>query len=68
MKYVESLGPFRYTVAGKTVEAETAAVQDLENRIELLSRTYRGADFDLELSDARKAIEQKYGVEIGLDL
>lgn len=68
MKIVEALGPFGYTVTGKTEAAETAAAEALENAIELLSRTYRGADFDLQLAESRDSIERKFGVEIGLDL
>ena len=68
MKFVEALGPYRYTVTGKSEEAETAAAEALENAIELLSRTYRGSDFDQELADSRDSIERKFGVEIGLDL
>lgn len=68
MKKVEALGPYAYTITGKSEEAEDLAAAALESAIDRLSHTYRGSGFDLELADVRDSIERKYNVEIGLDL
>lgn len=60
-------GPFDYTVTGETAEQETAAAEELENRLDILSRSYfhKRAELLAEVSDIRRSISEKYNVKIG---
>ena len=60
-------GPFDYTVTGESEEQETAAAEELENRLDILSRSYflKRAELLAEVSDIRRSISEKYNVKIG---
>ena len=60
-------GPFDYTVTGENDEQETVAAEELENRLDFLSRSYHLGREELlvEVSDLRRKISEKYNVKIG---
>ena len=62
-------GLFNYTISGADAETETAAAAELEEKLEQIDRLaalgwYPGSISE-DISDARRAVAEKYSVHIG---
>lgn len=61
MKIVETYGLYHYCVTG---ERDEEAAADLERRLDFISRDYHNRFAADDISDARRAVAEQYGVEI----
>ena len=61
MVKVESAGNFHYEITGKR---EQEAAQELESKLNFIMRDYRNPYTAQDISDTRRDIAEKYGVEI----
>ena len=59
-------GLYHYEIIG---EREKEAADEMENKLDLLSRShYGGESYLVELSELRHSISEKYGVEISAEI
>lgn len=61
MVKIESIGNFHYEITG---EREQEAAQELESKLNFIMRDYRNPYTVQDISDTRRDISEKYGVEI----